>query len=98
MDKNIKEYLGANGYSNFKEFKTLTGTVICGTMDYLTTRGIVVGLNEYSYERRYCYQDRNEATEALNSWDGVGHPKGNWIKLKGVYEGQAIDYFNPDWK
>lgn len=71
---------------------------IHGLHDYLTTRGLVVGLDEQTHERRYCYQNREDATADLRIWDGEGHPPGNWIKCKGSFEGEPIDLFNPNWK
>lgn len=90
----LESYLRTEGYFGFR---TLNGK-ICGLHQYFTTCGIVVGLSDMSYERRYCYQDRLEAESALASWDErEDHPPGNWIKLKGVFKGQAVDYFNPWW-
>lgn len=83
-----------NGYFGLK----LVGDKICGLHDYYTTRGIVVGLSVGFYERRYCYKDREEALQALAEWNGTtDHPPGNWVKLKGTWNGEPVDMFNPDW-
>lgn len=89
----LEEALVREGYFDFRWF----GDVCVGLHDYYTTRGIVVGLNEASYERRYCYQDREEASAALARWNGENHPDGNWIKLKGRWNGEPVDMFNPNW-
>jgi hypothetical protein len=89
MNKHLLQSLESLGYSGLREI----GGDIIGLYDYLTTRAIVVGLNEFGYERRYCYQDREEATSSLEIWDGKGHPPGNWIKVKG----RGIDELNPLW-
>jgi hypothetical protein len=90
----LKAALETNGYFNLRWF----GNVCVGLHQYLTTCGIVVGLDESSYERRYCYQDRAEAARILEEWDGVQHPGGNWIKLKGRFDGQPVDMLNPNWR
>lgn len=38
--------------------------------------GLVVGLTIECYGRRYCYEGPDDAREALQGWDGVGHPAG----------------------
>ena len=93
-EQSLIAYLSTEGYQNFRMIKG----DLCGTLDFLTTHGLVVGLNTISYERRYCYQHRDEATAALAVWDGTDHPPGNWIKLKGTYRGQPVDQLNPNWK
>lgn len=86
--------LTANGYENLK---IIEGKIV-GTMDYMTTRGLVVGLDQYSYEHRYCYQNRSEATKALSEYSDLKEqPTGNWIKLKGRLNGVSVDELNPKW-
>jgi hypothetical protein len=94
MDKELEAFLTKNGYTNLK----IISGLICGLHDYVTTRAIVVGLNADSYERRYCYQNRDEANAAFSDFKNTDvHPRGNWIKLKGVYKGKAVDLLNPEW-
>lgn len=72
--------------------------VWCGLVDYMTTRGLVVGIDRLGYERRYCYQTREEANQALATYtDTTEHPTGNWIKVKGRFKGTPIDALNPNW-
>lgn len=92
LTRELEVALAANDYADIREIDG----VVCATHDYFTTRGIVVGANTIGYQRRYCYRDREEASRVLAAWDGKGHPPGNWIKVKGVYEGRAIDEFNPN--
>lgn len=81
----------------YMELRVINGK-LCGTMDYFTTRGIVIGLDYFGVERRYCYQNRQEASEAFATYnDHDQHPSGNWIKLKGTYRGQPVDDLNPNW-
>lgn len=49
-------------------------------MNYTT--GLFVGITEWEYERRFCYEDWHEARKALEAWDGAGDPPGSWIKEK----------------
>ena len=79
--------LTRDGYSNLR---VIDGKV-CGLHVYLMTVGLVVGLNENGYERRYCYEHAQDACRALLSWDGRGHPSGPWIKCKG----SCGDLLNP---
>ncbi len=76
----------------------MVGDKLCATQDYVTTRALVVGINRRDYyERRYCYQDRGEANEALAKYEDCDqHPSGNWIKVKGFFRGKGIDALNPD--
>lgn len=86
--------LRENGYT---DVKVLNGKV-CGLHDYITTRGICVGLDEFSVQYRYCYQNRQEASREFAAWDGSHHPGGNWIKLKGFDDyGNYLDELNPEW-
>lgn len=68
---------------------------VCGLHRFMFTTGLVVGLTFDSYERRYCYETERDAGAALILWDGVEHPDGPWIKLKGTYEGEYVDLLNP---
>lgn len=78
----------SNGY---RELRTLNGA-LCGLRDFLFTTGLVVNLSYESYERRYCFEHRADALNALLTWDGRGHPDGPWIKCKGAW----IDLLNPN--
>jgi len=85
-------WLKLNGYYNITEING----VICGLYDYFTTCGLVVDLSTDTYERRYCYATKEEAITALMDWDGLDHPSGNWIKVKGRMNGLPIDDINPN--
>lgn len=54
-----------------------------GVMPMLYTTGLFVGLNEWGYRLRYCYEKYGDARAALFEWDGSGDPPGPWIKAKG---------------
>lgn len=75
-----------------------SGTWI-GVMRMTTTFGLFVGISELSYERRYCYQFAEEAVIDMGRWQEKNpHPPGNWIKMKGMFEGQYQDLLNPNLK
>lgn len=45
---------------------------MCCTHDLMYTRSLIIGLNEWGWERRYCYEDRplaNKACAALKTGD-----------------------------
>lgn len=74
------------------------GSKICALARMYATWGLVVGLDQVGYERRYCYESHHEALAALRDWNGAegSHPGGNWIKLKGMFLGRPVDMLNPN--
>ncbi len=71
---------------------------LCALNAYATTVGLVVNIDDISYERRYCFQDPAEAVKAFLQYTSVAeHASGNWIKCKGRFKGEPIDLFNPEW-
>lgn len=79
--------LEAGGYDDLGAISE----VICGLGRFTYTTAVVVGLDETSYKRRYCYEHKGHAEAVLPSWDGEGYPSGPWIKCKVA----GIDLFNP---
>ena len=75
------------GYSHLRDI----GGKICGLLSFISTTGLIVGMDESGYDRRYCYEYAADAIKALAEWDGGGHPGGPWVKVRG----QEIDEFNP---
>lgn len=84
-DDNWRQY-----YSCLKDLP-IAGT--CGLQKMLFTVGLFIGLDSEGCRGRYCFHTVAEAEAALESWDGSGHPAGNWIKYKGL--GGPIS--NPDY-
>lgn len=91
MNADLHAILEDIGYT---DMRVVSGKV-CGLYPFMFTIGVVVGLDEFGYERRYCFDNRHDALDALNAWDGVGHPPGPWIKLKGTHNGCRVDLLNP---
>ena len=83
----LQRYLHGEGYTDI----ALKDGQVCGLKPFVYTHAIVVGLRAAGYERRYCYEDEDEARAALKGWDGLEHPPGAWIKCKGI----GIDLLNP---
>jgi hypothetical protein len=93
-DLHLIEFFKANGYENV----TKINNKWCGLIRLAFTSGLVVGLNQYGYERRYCFHTWSEALESLLVWDGIDHPSGNWIKCKGTYKDFCGDIPNPNYE
>lgn len=72
-------YLNSQGYSHVLK---MPGGDLAGIADMIYTTGLVVGLTDVGYQRRYCYEKKQAAIDALLSWDGRGDPPGLWIKEK----------------
>jgi hypothetical protein len=73
-------FLEKEGYYNIKE---IPNKGICALYRFAFTTGLVIGINPIGYVGRYCYELHADAVKAINEWDGVGDPSGNWIKYKG---------------
>lgn len=91
MPANLRTFLENLGYTDMR----IVAGKVCGLYQFMFTTGIVVGLDAAGYERRYCFENRHDALAALKSWDGIGHPPGPWIKLKGAMNGCMVDLVNP---
>lgn len=84
------EQLRAMGYA---DIRMLNGKC-CAIAKFAFTTAIMVGISDWGYERRYCYEHHDDAAAALAQWDGCEHPGGPWIKCKGL----GIDLLNPNLK
>lgn len=84
----------AEGFQGF-DYKQIGGKVVC-ISPFAFTYGLVVGVDVWGHERRYCYEHREDAQAALETYtDPTVHPDGPWIKCKGSLEGQPVDMLNP---
>ena len=82
------------GYTNVTMLPT--GEVAC-LYKFMFTTGLIVGVTKFGYRIRFCFEQAQDAAEALKSWDGNGYPPGNWIKAKGTDDfGNLIDELNPN--
>jgi hypothetical protein len=48
---------------------------VCGVLPLLYHWTLHVGIDDYGYSDRYCYQTQALAEKALREWDGDGDPK-----------------------
>lgn len=55
------EFFVEQGY---KDVRVLADSTIIGTIELMYTRGLVIDLDRHGYAHRYCYADRDQATEA----------------------------------
>lgn len=78
-------------FHGYAPFKMLDTREWAGVMNMVYTCGLFVGIKEFGYRTRYCYETRREAEAALEAWNGDGDPPGMWIKQK------PEDRLNPAW-
>lgn len=81
LTEELKNYLDSEGYTHLRVIPNLG---ICGLYRFMFTVGLVIEIDEYGYKGRYCYNRAFEASKALEEYDGIGDPGGDWIKYKGV--------------
>lgn len=70
-----------NGYT---AVTLIPGKNICALRRMMYTVGLFYELDYTGFMGRYCYHSWAEAIAAINTWDGEGHPPGNWIKHFGL--------------
>lgn len=90
-EKKFIKYLESE---NHMCIKYIDGVGYCSLFRFVFTTAIVYGLNYGGYSGRYCFPINIDAVSTFKKWDGVGHPKGNWIKHKGW----GVDDTNPNYK
>ena len=91
INAKLKQKLEAEGY---KHLTYIEGKGICGIKAFLFTIGLCCGLEEYSYDHRYCYPPESAMIPILQlvSWkqsgeEITGDPEDEyWIKKKGSEE------------
>lgn len=60
--KELLAFLAHNGYKNLR---VLADGCIVGTLELMFTRAIFINLNRWSYEKRFCFEDRELALTEL---------------------------------
>ena len=76
----MREILEHEGYVGVRQMKNGQWVGVC---KMLYTYGLVIGLDETGYDRRYCYEHLTDAMVAAVCYEGIGDPIGPWIKMKG---------------
>lgn len=82
--------------TGYIEYRVIPGKGLCAILEFIFTVGLVVGIEENSYYKRYCYPKPEGVVNAfidLLTWDGEGDPKGSWVKCKG----RDGEYGNPNY-
>lgn len=74
-EKEILEH-GGGQYSNVVTLPT--GKKAC-LAKFLFTWAIISDIHEYGYNKRYCYETKGEALDALEEWSGEGLPSGRFV-------------------
>ena len=76
-----EKYLNSMGY---RKVRLLEDGTWVGIATQIYTSGLCVGLDEFGYEFRYCYERYNDALNGLCSMNKKDDmPEGPWIKRKG---------------
>lgn len=59
-----------NGYKNIR----VIDGVVCGTMRFMFTVGVCIGIDDVGYSGRFCFNTQMEADLFLAEWDGQTMP------------------------
>lgn len=88
-----KQILAVNG---FFAGRIIQGK-LCALNVFFSTVGICIDIDYCSTRLRYCYPDIVEAVEAFEKLTDLSvYASGNWIKIKGTFNGRFVDNFNPE--
>ena len=71
MDTKLQSLLSFLKENGYRDLRVLPDDVVVGTIDLLFTRGLVVDLDWEGWGKRYCYEDRFQATLACNALQSV---------------------------
>lgn len=89
----VQRMLNDEGYVAVRKLPT---GEFAGVEQLLYTAALVVGMNNFGWERKYCYEKKRDAMEALFAWDGNGDPPGLWIKANGKFGEFIEERMNPN--
>lgn len=62
--------------ANYVHMRTLPDGRVCGVHQLLFHWTLHVGIHEFGYEERYCFDTFPRAVVGLESWSGEGDPEG----------------------
>ena len=101
MEKTLEDYkdliqkLESEG-NHHEEYKVIPGYGLCALRKFMFTVGLILNIDEHSYEERYCYPYKYtiDALLAINTWNGEGYPPGRWVKRKGRVEESNPNFTN----
>jgi hypothetical protein len=66
--------------SHYTAMRELPDGRVCGVHRLLFHWTMHIGISNYGYEERYCYQTEKQAIDSMMAWDGTGDPPGDWHK------------------
>lgn len=72
----------ARAHWNATAIRQMPDGSVCCVQRQLFTYGLLCGITALTYQRRYCFEHREDAEESLKKWNGTGDPPGMWIKEK----------------
>jgi len=70
-DQRLVATLLTHGYQNLR----LVNGRWCGTMRFMYTVGVVLGLDDSGYTNRFCFDTEQNAALFLKDWDGSTLPE-----------------------
>ena len=63
--------------------------------DLLTTRSVILGVDDWTWARRFCFSTRHLADEFFNSLKSADDvPNGGYVARRPEYEDRADPYLN----
>jgi len=97
-----KEEVAALGLGNYSSIKELTSGPYAGNYAHLARMIFTVGImvsdkRDGNPITRWCYDSFVKARKALEEWDGIGDPPGEWIKQKPENRSRIVDLVTPEW-
>lgn len=76
MENNLKNFLSYNGYYEIIELEDHS---VAALSDLLFTTGLFMGLDEFGWEKRFCYDSQSTAYAELRKLNKLTDIPENWI-------------------
>lgn len=75
-NETLVAYLATQGYTHVR---VLPDGTIAGLVELMFTTGLCMGLNETSWQKRYCFEQRSDAMDALQGLTSLTDEPSGWI-------------------
>lgn len=69
-------YLATQGYT---DLRVLPDGTIAGLVPLLFTTGLCMGLSEITWQKRYCFEAREDALSALQGLSSIEDEPAGWV-------------------
>jgi hypothetical protein len=79
-ESELLSYLASEGYENLR---TLPDGTIVGTSELMFTRAIYINLNRWSYDKRFCFEDRSLAIAELAKLNTIDDEPSGYVARRG---------------